>query len=526
MQDNQKDLFKTRLQRLKNENRELRKKLGSQKKDHINVLKSLSRTEGLLNGMPVGFILIQEGKVIKINEVIQEYLDYGPDDIIGINFLDFIHADEREHVMKTHKLWNSGRMSPDRYDARLLTSGGMSVLFEIRCKRIRFQNRTALLLTLTSLKERLEQEAEKIKKEKTDALITMASGVKDKLIAFNNIIQESIREYKAGLPSGHKNFEDIFQKLSDASAKALKVTDELEIIASTEKDKQAFLPLNLNETVKAVVQSANRSWKEWADTRDIKITIRTYLRSTAPIEGDTKRIKEAISHIIYNAIEAMPEGGEIYISTEDNNGDAHIYIQDNGKGIPYQFKDRIFDPFFTTKAGAMGLGLSMSLSIIKRHEGDIEVMTLDGEGAVFHVRLPLARQKPLLKNKAGKKKIADSQVLIIQDSDVAREVFSHILKIKGCRIQKAVNATEGLVKLKKKPFNMVIADESALNMERDRFIEKAVKVRPGIYTVIITGYKSSSDKDFSCGHKADLIIRKPIDVNSAVKRISGVLAAR
>jgi len=526
MQDKQRDLFESRFQRLRTENKELREKLASQKKDNINILNSLTRSETLLNSLPAGVIIIQDGKVLKTNDTLLDYLGYRHEDIIGVDFLDLIHTDERDHVKKIHKLWDSGRMSPDQYDARLVTDAGMPVIFDIRCKRIRFQNRTAFLLILTGLKERLEQEKEKNREEKTEALINMASSVKDKLGPFNNIVLETVKGYKSGVRSGNKSLDEIFEKLEDASIKALGVIDKLEIIAATEKDKQVSLPFNLNEAVKGAVQSANRRCREWSETSGIKTALKTYLRSSSSIEGDLNRIKDAISHIINNALEAMSDGGDILITTEDNNGDAHIYIQDSGTGIPDKFKGRIFDPFFTTKAGAMGLGLSMTCSIVKRYGGDMEVISRDGEGTIFHVRFPLAGQKAILKPKGCRKKIADSQILIIQESDVAREVFSHALKSKGCRITEVNNALQGLGKLKKASFDMVIADEAALDMERQLFIEKARKIMPGLSIALITGGKAKSDAAPYYGQEADLNIKKPIDVNLAMKQISEVLMAR
>lgn len=160
MQETQKDLFESRFQKLRIENKELREKLASQKKANLNVMKSLIRSEMLLNALPVGLIIIQDGKIAKINDALLEYLDLRAEEITGTDFLDIIHVAERDQILKILKLWDSGRMSPDTYDARLRTAAGATVFCEIKCKRIRFQNRTAFLLSVSLLKDRLEQEQE------------------------------------------------------------------------------------------------------------------------------------------------------------------------------------------------------------------------------------------------------------------------------------------------------------------------------------------------------------------------------
>jgi PAS domain S-box-containing protein len=526
MQDKLKDLFESRFQRLRTENKELREKLASQKKENTNNLKSLTRNEMILNAMPVGLAIIQDGKVLKINDTFMEYLGSRSEDIMGAGFLDFIHPAERDQIAKIHKLWDSGRMSPDQYDARLITAEGAPLFCDIKCKRIKFQNRTAFLLVVHCLMERLELEQKNHTGKKAEALITMAAGVKNHLNPFNDMILQTIQECRSAIDSGSKSLEGLFAKLEGASRKALVIMNGLEIIAETEKSKPVPLLFNLNEAVKGAVQSANRTCKEWLEIRGIKLTLKTYLRSTLLIEGDFKRVKDAISEIINNALEAMPEGGDIHITTEDNNGDAHIYIQDCGTGLPEKYKDRICDPFFTTKEGAIGLGLSLACSIIKSHGGHIELESSDAEGTIFHLRFPLAGQKTGATSKGCRKKIADSQIMIVQENDVAREVLSHLLKIKGCRITKLNNALEALGSLKKKSFDMVIADQTALNVDRMLFIEKARKIVPGLSIAIITGDNIDSDSTPLYSQDADLYIRKPVDVDLAVKHISDILSSR
>jgi len=526
MQDKQRELFQSRLKRLKGENDELKTKLVSLKKDYTEILKSMARSETLLNTMPAGLILLQDRKVLRANNTILASLGYTHEDIIGTDFLDLIHADDREYVKKIHLLWESVRTAPDRYEARIATSSGDPAFYEIRCRRVRFNNRTAFLLIAISIKERLKEEKEKARNDKIDTITTMAMGVKDKLRPFLDILLEASGEYKASGNPGNKRIEELFKRLENALAKTLNINEGLEIITETGRPKQPPIVFSLNKAVDAAIQSANVLCREWAERRGIKLSLKSFSRSSSLIEGDIKGLTEALFQIIRNAIEAMTDGGDIYITTEDNNGDAHVYIQDNGTGVQERHKERIFDPFFTTKKGAMGLGLSISSSIVKRHGGEIDFTSRDGEGAVFHVRLPVTVQKPASVIKSRRRKITNSKIMIIQENDVAREVLSHPLKIKGCRITKAVNASEGLVKLKNRPFDMLIADDAALDMGKSAFIKKARKAAPGISIALIIDSGSMSDADRRYSHEADLIINKPVDVNSTVKRISEILAEK
>ncbi len=126
--------------------------------------------------------------------------------------------------------------------------------------------------------------------------------------------------------------------------------------------------------------------------RSSGIRLTTDLKS-CEAQGDPAQIQEAVAHIVQNAIAAMPHGGTLKVSLSDVNGDAlKLSVSDTGKGIPQSMRDRIFDPFFTTKEepSGIGLGLSISHSIVEAHHGKLLVDSAEGRGATFTIMLPAA----------------------------------------------------------------------------------------------------------------------------------------
>jgi two-component system NtrC family sensor kinase len=130
-----------------------------------------------------------------------------------------------------------------------------------------------------------------------------------------------------------------------------------------------------------------------------KITIiKEYDADIKPIECYPGKINQVFMNILHNAIQAMNEkkGGEeknITIKTYKNDRDLFISIKDNGVGIPEKIKNKIFDPFFTTKqvGEGTGLGLSIAHSIIKSHNGEIQIKSEEGKGTEFIIILPLSQ---------------------------------------------------------------------------------------------------------------------------------------
>lgn len=137
-----------------------------------------------------------------------------------------------------------------------------------------------------------------------------------------------------------------------------------------------------------------------------KIRVNLVLDPTSPIvEGDLSAIEQALVNLILNAAEAMPDGGEIKLSTELVKRGAPgkipgsfvvITVVDTGVGIPEEIQPRIFEPFFTTKAekGGTGLGLSSVYGIVQQHQGEITVYSVPGQGTRFTIYLPVREPSP------------------------------------------------------------------------------------------------------------------------------------
>ena len=140
------------------------------------------------------------------------------------------------------------------------------------------------------------------------------------------------------------------------------------------------------------VQSALDLYAE--ELREKRIDVRQELKDgLREAQGDPVQIQQVVAHLVQNAIAAMPEGGELRIGLSDVAGDAlKLTVSDSGKGIPTEMRERIFDPFFTTKDGSagVGLGLSISHSIVEAHHGKLLVDSAPGRGATFTVLLPAA----------------------------------------------------------------------------------------------------------------------------------------
>ena len=126
--------------------------------------------------------------------------------------------------------------------------------------------------------------------------------------------------------------------------------------------------------------------------------INVHVENRGPVQvlGETAELREVVLNLLFNAVDAMPDGGDIEIGTRAELDSACFWVADTGAGMPPEVVDRIFEPFYTTKGEkGTGLGLSASHGIITRHKGQIMVVSEPGLGTRFEVRLPIYEAKPL-----------------------------------------------------------------------------------------------------------------------------------
>ncbi|HZY42689.1 MAG TPA: ATP-binding protein, partial [Anaerolineae bacterium] len=144
---------------------------------------------------------------------------------------------------------------------------------------------------------------------------------------------------------------------------------------------------DVNHLIENVLALANKRLEHG------RIQVRAQLQpDLPPILGAPDQLTQVLLNLVINAIEAMPEGGELNLGTTIDEGWLHIAVRDTGPGIGPDEAAKIFEPFYTTKANGTGLGLAVSYGIIQRHGGRIEVGGAPGRGTTFTIVLPLDRQ--------------------------------------------------------------------------------------------------------------------------------------
>ena len=126
-----------------------------------------------------------------------------------------------------------------------------------------------------------------------------------------------------------------------------------------------------------------------AERRHVHIQ-RDNSRVPLPVRIDADLVKQAVLNIVINGMQAMADGGNLYIATQREGEGAIITVRDEGPGIPAEIRDKIYNLYFTTKKGGSGIGLAMAYRVVQLHHGALEFHSVEGHGTTFALRIPLA----------------------------------------------------------------------------------------------------------------------------------------
>jgi len=375
-----------------------------------------------------------------------------------------------------------------------------------------------------------------IEAEKLTALGTLAGGVAHD---FNNILCGMIG-YVALLKRNHdlddKDFK-MLDTIEKAGFRAANLTKQL--LTFSRQEALDHRPIHVNQHIENVVELLE-------NTISKIISIKLELgKSLPPILSDPAHLEQIIMNLSVNARDAMPNGGQILIQSEqvtvdqkfcEENPEAKpgdfvkVTISDMGEGIDMEILPRIFEPFFTTKefGKGTGLGLSMVYGIVKSHKGFIIVASSPGKGTTFSVYLPVAG---LVQNEetpaigVADNNVIKANVLIVDDEELVASMLTEHLHNLGCHSYHANNGEEALDILNqhKDEIDVAILDMNMPVMDGSAAFEKMIAIKPNLKVLLASGYSEDGVIVETLEKGAHGFIQKPYSLENFVTKIRQAL---
>jgi PAS domain S-box-containing protein len=389
-----------------------------------------------------------------------------------------------------------------------------------------------VLVSIIDITDRKKMEEEALKIEKLESLGILAGGIAHD---FNNILTPILSNISMARIYGElgSEIEDMLRDAEKATLRAKSLTQQLLTFS------KGGAPVKRIASISQLLRDSSRFALSGSNVR----CEASLPRDLWAVEMDEAQIGQVINNVVINSDQASPMGGTIEISAENvvigqkdslplkEGKYVRISIADSGIGIPKEHLSKIFDPFYTTKLKGSGLGLSTSFTIIKQHEGTIQVQSEVGVGTTFDIYLPASEEVLVIEEKRWERaKTGQGRILLVDDEEPVRISVGAILKRLGYEVKFAENGTEGIRAYEKamkeeRPFDVVILD---LTIPGELGGKKAVKrlkgIDPKAKVIVSSGYSEDQVMSRFREHGFDGVLVKPYGVADLAAVIRKVLA--
>ncbi|MBU7016893.1 MAG: PAS domain S-box protein [Theionarchaea archaeon] len=353
-----------------------------------------------------------------------------------------------------------------------------------------------VVLVFRDVTEKRKREQELLRTQKLESLGNLAGGIAHD---FNNILTGIMnnaalaRIYTTDNRAGAR-----LTKIEKASMQARNLTQQL--LTFSKGGSPIKKTTSLNKVIRDSTSFA---------LRGSNVRCHFYISDElSPADIDEGQISQVINNLIMNADEAMPEGGVIQVRAENvvvgeesfflqKGTYTRISIEDQGVGIPEKYLSRIFDPYFTTKQKGSGLGLATAYSIIKRHNGHLNVESEVGVGTTFHIWLPASRDSLKREEIQPHTPIkGEGRILFMDDEETIRDAAREVLTYLGYTVEFAEDGREAIELYKKRlgsqeSFDIVIMDLTIPGgMGGKEALSALLEIDPHVKAIVSSGYST------------------------------------
>ena len=384
-------------------NRKLKREIEDRRRIEREVKASEEKYRLLFNNDPNPLFTVDwdSGKILDVNNSAGITYQYGPEELLGMSFLDLLDPEEAKRVWAelVHAPQDVYVFVPKVW-ARKRNGESFVINLHARSGKLRdVENGSggALIVRTVDITRRLEQDAKLTQASKMATLGEMATGIAHEINQPLNAIQVGAdflaKMIKKGQEISPDQLMKVSRNISDQVARSSNIINHLREFGR--KSDFHVYPVNLNEPIRDVFTMLGQQLK----LRNIDVRL-DLAESLPEIQGDTNRLEQVFLNLVTNArdaMETMPADKEkiLTISTRRQEDSVVAEVSDTGEGMSEQTQQKIFEPFFTTKdvGKGTGLGLSISYNLVKDFNGDIEVDSVLGEGTTFRVTFPIVRKQ-------------------------------------------------------------------------------------------------------------------------------------
>ena len=500
----------------------------------------------LIETPQIGISLDRQARVIFANKRFLELTGWQAEEVLYRNWFDlFIPEDVREEIRAVFDkvMHTRNTIGYSTHENEILTRSGERL--NVAWSNVLTKDSNGAVVDVTCLgidltdRKRAEEEREKLQAQllqaqKMEAIGTLAGGIAHN---FNNIlmgVQGRTSLMMVGKDPSDRDYEHL-RGIEECVKSAKELTRDL--LGFARGGKYEVKPTDLN----AIIEEENRMFGH--TRKEIRIYGKL-AKDLWGVEVDKGQIKQMLLNLYVNAWQAMPDGGDLHIRTENVFLDekfnkpftftpgkyVKISVMDTGPGMDAATRERIFDPFFSTKdeVKGSGLGLASVYGIIKNHRGFIDVHSEKGEGTTFNIYLPASNKKipkegPELKQYEIQN--GEGTVLLVDDEAMILTVAQKMLEKLGYRVLTAMSGKEAidLYEKKREEIDLVILDMIMPGMGGGKTFDRLKEIDRNVKILLSSGYSINGQAHEILNRGCRGFIQKPFDMEEFSLKVREVL---
>jgi signal transduction histidine kinase/DNA-binding response OmpR family regulator len=366
-----------------------------------------------------------------------------------------------------------------------------------------------------------------LQQERLRALGQMASGIAHDInnaISPVSLYTDSLLESEPNLTARTRRYLEIVKRVvNDVTATISRMREFYR-----ERTPQVTLaPVDLNQVVQDVAELTSARWSDMPQQRGIVITMR---RETAPdlpvIMGIDNEVREALTNLVFNAVDAMPDGGVLTVRTKRIASQAqrtdpsatHVYLEvsDTGVGMDEATKRRCLEPFFTTKGErGTGLGLAMVYGAVQRHGAEIEIDSTVGEGTTFRLVFPVpsGTASAVVEAAISQQVPTQLRILLVDDDPFILDSMRTVLELDGHVVTEANGGQAGIDAVHAAQdaelFDVVITDLGMPYVDGNQVARAVRELSSTTRIILLTGWGRRLSTDNTESPHVDYVLAKP-----------------
>ncbi|MFC1836512.1 response regulator [Thermodesulfobacteriota bacterium] len=487
------------------------------------------------NTSDVTAVLDKEGTYAYLSPSVTRLIRYLPEEMLGKKPADFVHADDisgledgiRKAVDSPGETFCINEFRLRRQDGEWAhLEGRVTCLYDT-------PGIEGVVLNGRDIGDRKRSEALMVQSAKYKAVADLATGVAHN---FNNLLQVILGNASFAMLNlelgDYSQVGESLEQITQSSRFGAEVVKRLEKFAGVRQlgGRSKMEVIDLSEVVRLVVEMTTPLWKTLPEKSGVEIQLELKLKQNCWVHAKKDEIFEVVVNLLKNAVEALPKGGKIELTTRLEGNRAQLIVNDTGLGIPKDKIGRLFTPFFTTRSEpGRGLGLAQSRRILERHEGHIFLESKKDEGTLVTVELPLSSEAPPA---TEGDEVMDSDVslniLVIDDMKPIVNMLANGLQQYNQKVFTALSGQEGIDIFTEETIDLVICDLGMPGMngwqvgKRITEISKKRGQEKPLF-LILTGWGDQSEElGLMKESGVDGVVQKPVHVKKLLQVIAEI----